>query len=67
MRKPGITINIPGFGKVQINSILSDYTGTLACGGNLVFGVKDRLIRLPRLRRAQRVAGLSAEQLTKGG
>jgi soluble P-type ATPase len=46
MRKPGITINIPGFGKVQINSILSDYTGTLACGGKLVLGVKERLIRL---------------------
>jgi soluble P-type ATPase len=46
MRKPGITINIPGFGKVQINSILSDYTGTLACGGKLVLGVKERLLRL---------------------
>jgi soluble P-type ATPase len=48
MRKPGITINIPGFGKVQINSILSDYTGTLACGGKLVLGAKERLLRLAR-------------------
>jgi soluble P-type ATPase len=46
MRKRGITIDIPGFGKVQINSILSDYTGTLAFNGKLVLGVKDRLIRL---------------------
>jgi soluble P-type ATPase len=46
MRKPGITINIPGFGKVQINSVLSDYTGTLACGGKLVPGVKERVLRL---------------------
>jgi soluble P-type ATPase len=49
MKKPGITIDIPGFGKVQINSILSDYTGTLACGGKLVAGVKDRLLRLAEL------------------
>jgi soluble P-type ATPase len=46
VKKPGITVDIPGFGKVQINSILSDYTGTLACGGKLVLGVKDRLLRL---------------------
>jgi soluble P-type ATPase len=46
MKKPGISIDIPGFGKVQINSILSDYTGTLACGRKLVLGVKDRLLRL---------------------
>jgi soluble P-type ATPase len=49
MAKPGITIDIPGFGKVQINSILSDYTGTLAFSGKLVAGVKDRLLRLAEL------------------
>jgi soluble P-type ATPase len=46
MKKRGITVDIPGFGKLQINAIVSDYTGTLACGGKLVLGVKDRLIRL---------------------
>jgi len=49
MTKPGITIDIPGFGKVQINAILSDYTGTLAFSGKLVAGVKDRLLRLAQL------------------
>ena len=49
MSKPGITIDIPGFGKLQINAILSDYTGTLAFGGTLSPGVKDRLLRLAQL------------------
>jgi soluble P-type ATPase len=49
MEKPGITINIPGFGKVQINAILSDYTGTLAFNGKLVAGIKERLLRLAPL------------------
>jgi len=46
VEKPGITIDIPGFGKLQINSVLSDYTGTLSCGGKLVTGVRDRLLSL---------------------
>ena len=49
MEKPGITINIPGFGKVQINAIFSDYTGTLSFSGKLVTGIKDRLLRLAEL------------------
>jgi len=49
MKKPGIAIDIPGFGKVQINAILSDYTGTLAFAGKLVPGVIDRLLRLGQL------------------
>jgi soluble P-type ATPase len=49
MKKPGITVDIPGFGKVQIDAILSDYTGTLAFSGKLVPGVKDRLLRLAEL------------------
>ena len=40
MKKPGIKIDIPGFGKVQIDAILSDYTGTLAFSGKLVTGVR---------------------------
>jgi soluble P-type ATPase len=48
MKKPGITIDIPGFGKIQINAILSDYTGTLAFSGKLVAGVRDRLRRLAK-------------------
>lgn len=49
MTKPGITIDIPGFGKLQINAILSDYTGTLSFSGKLSPGVKDRLLRLAQL------------------
>jgi soluble P-type ATPase len=49
MKKPGITVDIPGFGKVEINAILSDYTGTLAFSGKLVAGIKDRLLRLAQL------------------
>jgi soluble P-type ATPase len=49
MKKPGIAIDIPGFGKVQINAILSDYTGTLAFRGKLLTGIKERLLRLAEL------------------
>lgn len=46
MGKPGISIDIPGFGARHIDTILSDYTGTLSKGGQLSLGVRDRLIRL---------------------
>jgi soluble P-type ATPase len=49
MKKPGISIDIPGLGKVQINSILTDYTGTLAFSGKLIADIKDRLGRLAQL------------------
>jgi soluble P-type ATPase len=49
MNKPGIAIDIPGFGKLQINAVLSDFTGTLAFNGKLVPGVRDRLVRLAQL------------------
>jgi soluble P-type ATPase len=48
MNKPGIAIDIPGSGKLQINAILTDYTGTLAFNGKLVPGVRDRLLRLAK-------------------
>lgn len=46
MKKPGIPIEIPGFGTREIRVIISDYTGTLSCGGKLVPGVKEKLIIL---------------------
>ena len=49
MKKPGITIDIPGFGKLQISSVLCDYTGTLSFAGKLSPDVKDRLARLAQL------------------
>jgi soluble P-type ATPase len=49
MKKPGILIDIPGFGSRVIHTIISDYTGTLSCYGKLVPGAKPRLRRLLRL------------------
>jgi soluble P-type ATPase len=49
MNRPGITINIPRFGARQIRTVVSDYTGTLSRGGQLVTGVRSRLISLARL------------------
>ncbi len=46
MKKSGIQIEIPGFGTREIRVIISDYTGTLSCGGRLVPGVKEKLISL---------------------
>lgn len=47
--KPGITVEIPGFGRLDLQALVSDYTGTLACGGTLAAGVAERLIRLDEL------------------
>jgi len=49
MTKPGIAIDIPGFGKRVIRTIISDYTGTLSCRGRLTPGVRSRLLRLEKL------------------
>lgn len=46
MKKPGISIDIPGFGSRKIHTIVSDYTGTLSCKGKLVPGLKERLLKL---------------------
>jgi soluble P-type ATPase len=46
MSKRGIDIDIPGFGRLHINVLCSDYTGTLSQSGNLVRGVRERLCEL---------------------
>ena len=46
MKKPGILIDIPGFGRRAIHTIISDYTGTLSCYGKLVPGARSCLRRL---------------------
>jgi soluble P-type ATPase len=46
MMKPGILIEIPGFGTREIHTVVSDYTGTLSSGGRLGPGVKERLLTL---------------------
>lgn len=47
--KSGIRIDIPGFGHLHIQAICSDYTGTLSCEGELIDGVKERLLQLAEL------------------
>ncbi len=51
-----IEISIPRFGpgrpssgRISIARIVTDYTGTLSCGGKLTAGVEDRLRRLKAL------------------
>lgn len=46
MAKHGISFDIPGFGLHHINLIVTDYTGTLSCGGRLVAGVREALLNL---------------------
>ncbi len=49
MAKPGIRIEIPGVGSLEIRTLVSDYSGTLTCGGKLSAGVQERLLRLDDL------------------
>src|SRR5437899_3239224 len=44
--RSGITISIPGFGDRKVQILVTDYTGTLACGGRLVSGIKERLLHV---------------------
>jgi soluble P-type ATPase len=38
-----LEVDIPGFGLVRLNHLISDYTGTLSVDGKLVPGVKELL------------------------
>jgi soluble P-type ATPase len=49
MDKPGIVIDIPGFGVRYIRIAVSDYTGTHSCGGAILPDVKRRLRELVTL------------------
>lgn len=44
--KPGINVEIPGFGRRSIQIVVSDYTGTHACGGSIPIDVKSKLREL---------------------
>jgi len=46
MEKRGVRIDIPGFGSRIIQTIVTDYTGTLSYHGRLTTGVASRLRRL---------------------
>ena len=49
MIKPGIAIDIPGFGRRDIKIVISDYTGTHSCGGSVRPAVRKRLRKLAKL------------------
>ncbi|MBW2037025.1 MAG: ATPase P [Deltaproteobacteria bacterium] len=43
-----IEINIPGFGRLELDHLVLDYNGTMALDGQLIEGVSERLIALAR-------------------
>ena len=43
------TLDIPGFGPVSLEHLVSDFTGTLSVDGRLLPGVKDRLNKIAEL------------------
>jgi len=49
MSKPGIAIDIPGFGRRDIKIVVSDYNGTQSCGGSVRPRVRKRLKKLAKL------------------
>ena len=38
-----LEIEIPGFKRLSLSNLVLDYNGTLACDGNLIAGVRERL------------------------
>jgi soluble P-type ATPase len=42
----GISIEIPGFGRYLIRTVVTDYTGTVSLDGKIDPGVKERLLEL---------------------
>lgn len=49
MEKPGIHVDIPGFGKRHIRIAVSDYTGTHSFGGKIAPDVRTKLKQLVTL------------------
>ena len=46
MPKEGIWLDVPGFGRLHVKAMCSDYTGTLSFRGKLIRGVSKRLFKL---------------------
>jgi soluble P-type ATPase len=44
--KPGVLLEIPGFGDRHITTLLSDYDGSLSCGGTVTDQIKRGLTKL---------------------
>jgi len=49
IEKPGVSVEIPGFGRRDIRALATDFSGTLSFDGTLSEGVRDRLLRLSEL------------------
>ena len=47
--KPGIRVEAPGAGSWEIRVLVTDFSGTLSCGGKLTAGVQRRLLQLDEL------------------
>ena len=43
MKKPGVSVTIPGLGERKISALISDYTGTLSLDGQLSARVREAL------------------------
>lgn len=46
-------LDIPGFGNVRLEHLVSDFTGTLSVDGRLLPGVKERLNKLAEILKVQ--------------
>ena len=46
MDKRGLEIEIPGFGSVKLEHVVSNFTGTLSNDGKLLPGVEERLAKI---------------------
>ena len=47
------SVDIPGFGEVKVEVLVSDFTGTLSVDGALLPGVEDRLNRISEFMQVQ--------------
>ena len=47
--KPGAQVDIPGFGSLDLEVLVTDYSGTLSCGGKMSPGVQEKLLALVEL------------------
>ena len=47
------SVDIPGFGEVKVEYLVSDFTGTLSVDGMLLPGVEDRLNRISEFMQVQ--------------
>ena len=44
-----IEVNIPSYKKVYIENVVFDYNGTVATGGRLIDGIKEKLVDISKL------------------